>query len=122
MRRRYDRASKLAPIGAISREEFDAERTKLKTAEADAENARKQFARASQIARLAPASNSEYEQAAVKLRTSESDLAAARQRLLVLGFSPQRIGALRSPSQITSELSIQSPASGTVTARTINQN
>lgn len=56
------------------------------------------------------------------MRTSESDLAAARQRLIVLGLPPQRVDALRSPSQISSELSIQSPVSGTVTSRVVNQN
>lgn len=122
MQRRYARAIKLVEIGAASREEFDAERTKLKTAEADAENARKQFNRASEVARLAPTSNAEYEQAGVKLRTAESDLAAARQRLIVLGLSPQRVDALRSPSQINSELAVTAPVSGTVTSRVVNQN
>lgn len=122
MRRRYNRAVKLVEIGAVSREEFDQDRTKLKTAEAELENARKQYERAAQVARLAPVSNAEFEQAAVKLRTTESDLAAARQRLSVLGLSPQKVNALRSPSQITSELAITSPVSGTVTVRSVNQN
>lgn len=122
MRRRYNRAVKLVEIGAVSREEFDQDRTKLKTAEAELEQSRKQFVRASEVARLAPVSNAELEQATVKLRTAETELATARQRLLVLGLSPQRVNALRSPSQITSELAITAPVSGTVTARSVNQN
>jgi RND family efflux transporter MFP subunit len=122
MQRRYKRAVKLVEIGAVSREEFDQERTKLKTAEAELENARRQYKRATEVARIAPVSNAEFEQAAVKLRTGESDLAAARQRLIVLGLSPGRVDALRSPSQITSELAITSPVSGTITARSVNQN
>ncbi|HXG82492.1 MAG TPA: efflux RND transporter periplasmic adaptor subunit [Pyrinomonadaceae bacterium] len=120
MRRRYNRAVKLVEIGAVSREEFDQERTKLKTAEAELEQSRKQYGRATEVARLAPASNAEFEQAAVKLRTSESELAAARQRLIVLGLSPQRVDALRSPSQISSALALTSPVSGTVAARSVN--
>lgn len=122
MRRRYNRAVKLVEIGAVSREEFDQDRTKLKTAEAELEQSRKQYERAAQVARLAPVSNTEFEQAAVKLRTNESDFAAARQRLIVLGLSPQKVNALRSPSQITTELAIVSPVSGTVTVRSVNQN
>lgn len=122
MRRRYNRTVKLARIGASSREELEQDRTKLKTAEAELEQSRKQFERAAEVARLAPASNSDFEQAAVKLRTAESELSAARQKLIVLGLSQQRVDGLRFPSQISSELAVASPASGTVTARTVNQN
>lgn len=122
MRRRYSRTVKLVEIGASSREELEQDRTKLKTAEAESEQSRRQFERATQVARLAPASNADFEQAAVKLRTAESDLSAARQRLIVLGLPAQRVNALRTPSQISSELAIASPVSGTVTTRAINQN
>lgn len=122
MRRRYNRTVKLARIGASSREELEQDRTKLKTAEAELEQSRKQFGRASEVARLAPVSNAEFEQATVKLRTNESDFAAARQRLIVLGLSAQKVNALRSPLQISSELAVTAPISGTVTARSVNQN
>ena len=118
----HQRIMKLVEIGAASREEFEQATTKLKTAQADVDEARKRFQRALELARLKPVSSTEFEQAAVKLRSAESDLAAARQRLIVLGLSPQRVDALRSPSQISSELSIQSPVSGTVTSRVVNQN
>jgi RND family efflux transporter MFP subunit len=121
MRRRYNRTVKLVEIGASSREELEQDRTKLKTAEAEVEQSRKQFARASQVAQINPVSNSEFEQAAVKLRTAESDLSAAKQRLILLGLSEQRVNALRSPSQISSELAVTAPVSGTVTSRSINQ-
>ncbi len=122
MRRRYNRTVKLARIGASSREELEQDRTKLKTAEAELEQSRKQFGRASEVARLAPVSNAEFEQATVKLRTNESDLAAARQRLIVIGLSTQKVNALRVPSQISSELAVTAPISGTITARSVNQN
>ena len=122
MRRRYNRTVKLVEIGASSREELEQDRTKLKTAEAELEQSRKQFGRASEVARLAPVSNAEFEQAAVKLRYAESELAATRQRLIVLGLSTQKVNALRVPSQISSELAVTAPISGTVTARSVNQN
>ncbi|MGI8756559.1 MAG: HlyD family secretion protein, partial [Acidimicrobiales bacterium] len=105
----HERITKLVQIGAASREEFEQATTNLKTAQANLEESRKRYQRALELARIKPASSAELEQAAVKLRTSESDLASARQRLLVLGFSPERVNALRFPSQISSELAVTSP-------------
>ncbi len=118
----HERTVKLVQIGAVSREELEQATTRLKTAEAAVDEWRKRYQRALELARIKPVSSSEFEQAAVKLRTNESDFAAARQRLIVLGLAPQRVSALRSPSQITSELAITSPVSGTVTVRSVNQN
>lgn len=118
----HERTVKLVQIGAVSREELEQATTRLKTAEAAVDEWRKRYQRALELARIKPVSSSEFEQAAVKLRTNESDFAAARQRLTVLGLAPQKVDALRSPSQITSELAITSPVSGTVTVRSVNQN
>jgi RND family efflux transporter MFP subunit len=119
--RRFSRTVKLVEIGASSREELEQDRTKLKTAEAETEQSRKQYNRTSEIVRINPVSRTESEQAAVKLRTAESELANARQRLLLLGLSEQRLNALRSPSQISSEFALTAPVSGTVTSRNVNQ-
>ncbi len=43
-----------------------------------------------------------------------------RQRLVLLGLTPQRVNLLRSSSQISSEVSLLSPVSGSVTSRTVN--
>ena len=117
----HQRTVKLLEIGAASREEFEQATTKLRTAEAEVEEARKRYDRAVKIAEINPVSRGEFEQAAVKLQTAESDLATARQRLILFGLSPQRVNALRSPSQITSEISVTAPVSGTVTKREVNQ-
>lgn len=117
----HQRTVKLLEIGAASREEFEQATTKLRTAEAEVEEARKRYDRAVKVAEINPISRGEFEQAAVKLQTAESDLATARQRLLLFGLSPQRVNALRSPSQITSEISVTAPVSGTVTKREVNQ-
>ena len=119
--RHHERTTKLLEIGAASREEFEQATTKLKTAEADVEEARKRYDRAVKVAEINPISRSDFEQAAVKLRTAETDLSSARQRLILLGFSSQRVASLRSPSQISSELTVTAPVSGTVTARSVNQ-
>lgn len=116
----HARAEKLVQIGAISREELEQTITKLRTAEANVVEAKRRYERAVQVAEINPVSRGEFEQAAVKLQTAESDLAAARQRLMFYGLSAQRVNALRSPSQITSEIVLTAPVAGTVTKREIN--
>ncbi|CAN5485573.1 hypothetical protein BH10ACI1_BH10ACI1_28250 [soil metagenome] len=118
--RRYTRTIKLVEIGAASREELEQDRTKLKTAEAEVEQWRKQVRRTTEIVKINPVSLSEFEQAAVKLRAAETEFASAKQRLLLLGLSEQRVNALRSVSQISSELPLTAPVSGTITSRTVN--
>jgi RND family efflux transporter MFP subunit len=117
----HERTVKLLNIGAVSREEFEQATTRLKSSEAEVERSRRQFQRAKEIAGINPFSRSEFEQAAVKLRTAETELAAAKQRLTLLGLTEQRINSLRSASQITSELALTAPVSGTITARAANR-
>jgi len=94
--------------------------TKMKTAEAEVAQAREIHKRAIEVARLNPVGRSEFEMAAVKMRTAETERAAARDKLIQLGLSPGRVDALRSPSQISSEIALTAPVAGTVTARNIN--
>jgi RND family efflux transporter MFP subunit len=119
-RKRYERSVKLVAIGAISREELEQATTKYRASEADVIEAKKRYDRAVQVAEINPVSRSEFEQAAVKRQTAESDLTTARQRLLLLGLSPQKATSLRSPSQITSEIALIAPISGTITKRDVN--
>ena len=116
----HERTEKLVAIGAVSREEFEQTTTKLKTAEANLTETKKRYDRAVKVAEINPVSRGEFEQAAVKRQTAESDLATAKQRLLLLGFSPQRVNALRSPSQITAEITLTAPITGTITKRDVN--
>ena len=116
----HERVMKLVEIGAASREEYEIATTKLKTAEADVEQMRLRHQRAIELARLNPVSRTDFEQAAVKLRTAEVERATAREKLILYGLSPQRVDALRSPSQITSEIALSAPVSGTITSRSIN--
>ena len=53
-------------------------------------------------------------------REAESNLANLRQKLLLLGMTAQRIDSLNSTSQISSEVTVPSSSSGTVTSRTVN--
>ena len=47
-------------------------------------------------------------------------MANLRQKLLLLGLSQQRVNSLNSAAQISSEVTVPSPSSGTITSRTVN--
>lgn len=120
MRRRFERTTKLVKIGASSREELEQDTTKLRTAEAETEEARRRLERAKQLLEINPETRTELEEAANAVRNSESEIASVRQKLLLYGMAENRINSLRAPSQISSEIAVPAPISGTVTARTAN--
>lgn len=120
-RNRYERTIRLMRIGAASREELEQDTTKFRTAEAELEEARLREQRAERLLTISPEVRAASEEAQNKLRVSESELAATRERLILYGMPAARVDALRSPSQITSELAVPSPISGTVTTRSVNQ-
>jgi RND family efflux transporter MFP subunit len=119
-RLRFERTQKLINIGAASREELEQDTTKLRAAEAETAEAKLRFERAKQLLAINPQSRAENEEAQNKLRASEAELATARQRLSLYGMSPARIDALRSVAQISSEIAVAAPVSGTVTSRAAN--
>ena len=120
MQNRYQRTIRLVKIGAASREDLEQDTTKLRTAEAEAAEARNRLDRANRLLAINPETRAQNEEALNKLRSAESELATVRQRLILYGMSPQRVSALRSASQVTSEVSVPAPISGTVTSRTAN--
>jgi RND family efflux transporter MFP subunit len=69
---------------------------------------------------ISPEVRSANEEALNKLRSAETDASAVRQRLILYGMSPARVDSLRNASQITSELAMPAPVSGTVTSRSVN--
>ena len=120
MRNRHERTSRLIRIGAASREELDQDTTKLRTAEAELQEARLREERAQTLLPISPEVRAASEEALNKLRTAETELAATRQRLVLYGMPASRIDTLRSASQVTSQVSVPAPISGTVTARSVN--
>ena len=120
MRNRFERTTRLVRIGAASREELEQDTTKLRTAEAEVEEARLRETRAAKLLPISSEVRSAAEEALNKLRSAETELASTRQRLVLFGMPTGRINALRSASQVSSELSVPAPSSGTVTARSAN--
>jgi RND family efflux transporter MFP subunit len=120
MQNRYQRTTRLVTIGAASREELEQDTTKLRTAEAEAVEARNRLDRANRLLVINPETRAQNEEALNKLRTAETELATVRQRLILYGIPQQRVASLRNPSQVTSELAVPAPATGTVTSRSVN--
>lgn len=87
---------------------------------ADLDEHYQRHARTEKLVAIGAASREELEMAATKLRSDEAEVANMRQRLVLLGLTSQRVNSLRSSSQISSEVSLPSPVSGTLTSRTVN--
>jgi membrane fusion protein, heavy metal efflux system len=76
--------------------------------------------RTEKLVEIGAASRQELEMATSQYREAEANVANLRQKLMLLGMSSQRIDALNSTSQISSEVSITAPNSGTITSRIVN--
>jgi RND family efflux transporter MFP subunit len=72
------------------------------------------------LVEIGAASRQDLETATSQYREAESNLANLRQKLLLLGMSPQRIDSLKSISQISSEVAVSAPSTGTITSRSVN--
>ena len=107
-------------IAVVSSNDLADAQTKYLSAFAELEEHHKHHARTEKLVAIGAASREELEMASSKLKAAESEVANLRQRLLLLGLSSQRVSALRSTSQVNSEVSLPAPASGTVTSRTVN--
>jgi membrane fusion protein, heavy metal efflux system len=103
----------------FSNELADAQ-TRYLTAAAELDEHHKHHARTEKLVAIGAASRQELEMATSKLKSAESEVANLRQRLLLLGLSSQRVNNLRSTSQVSSDVSLAAPASGTVTSRIVN--
>ena len=80
----------------------------------------KHHMRTIKLVEIGAASRQDLETATSEYREAEANLANLRQKLLLLGMSTQRIDSLSLTSQISSEVTVPSPSSGTVTSRSVN--
>ena len=111
------RGQKLAVV--FSNELADAQARYL-TAVAALDEHHRHHLRTIKLVEIGAASRQELETAISQYREAESNVANLRQKLLLLGMSAPRIDALNSTSQISSEVSVTAPSSGTLTNRTVN--
>ena len=107
-------------VAVVFSDELAQAQSRYLGAVAELEEHHKHHARTMKLVEIGAASKEEFEQATSKLKAAESEVASLRQRLLLLGLSSQRINSLQSSSQINSEVSLPSPVTGTVIARSAN--
>jgi len=94
--------------------------TKYLAALAELDEHHKHHMRTEKLVEIGAASRQELEMAESRLRSAESEVANLRQKLILLGLSSQRVTGLHSTSQVSSEVSIPAPVSGTLTSRSVN--
>ena len=80
----------------------------------------KKLDRTQQLVTIGAASRQELEEVTAQHAAHEADLEAARQRLVLLGLTPERLGGLKAPGQIASDILVPAPIDGVVTARSVN--
>src|SRR6266481_3668581 len=107
-------------VAVVSSNELADLQSRYLTALAALDEHHRHHARTIKLVEIGAASREELEMANTKLRNAESEVANLRQKLLLLGVSSQRIVSLNSTSQISSEVNVPAPSSGTLTSRSVN--
>src|SRR6266404_5813568 len=107
-------------MAVVSSDELAEAQSSYLKALAELDEHHRHHTRTVKLVEIGAASREELEVANTKLRDAESNVANIRQKLLLLGLSQQRVNSLNSASQVSSEVSVPSPSSGTITSRTVN--
>jgi RND family efflux transporter MFP subunit len=107
-------------LAVVFSDELSMAQTRYLSAQAELEEHHKHHHRTLELVEIGAASREEAEQSTSMLKKAEAEVAAQRQRLLLLGLTPQRVAALNAPSQVSSEVSLPAPVSGTVISRAAN--
>src|SRR5712691_2132572 len=107
-------------VAIVSSNDLAEAQSKYLAALAALDEHHRHHARTIKLVEIGAASREELEMANTKLRDAESEVANLRQKLLLLGLSSQRIASLNSTSQISSEVNVRAPSSGTLTSRLVN--
>ena len=115
---RVTRGQMLATI--FSSELAEAEATYLKMA-AEVEEHHLHHHRTTELVEIGAVSREDLEQATSMNKTAEANLASARERLILLGMSEKQIDSLHTTQKFPKPLlTVESPASGTLLARSVN--
>lgn len=107
-------------MAVVFSDELAMAQSRYLNAVAELDEHHKHHVRTVRLLEIGAASREELEQATTKIKTAESEVASERQRLMLLGLSARRIAQLKSPSQVSSEVSLPAPVSGTVISRAAN--
>lgn len=107
-------------VAVVFSDELAMAQSRFLNALAELDEHHKHHVRTVRLVEIGAASREELEQATTKLKTAESEVASQRQRLMLLSLSAKRIAQLKTPSQVSSEVGLPAPVSGTVITRAAN--
>ncbi|MGH9881469.1 MAG: efflux RND transporter periplasmic adaptor subunit, partial [Pyrinomonadaceae bacterium] len=107
-------------MAVVFSDELAMAQSRYLNAVAELDEHHKHHLRTVRLVEIGAASREELEQATTKVKTAESEVASQRQRLMLLGLGSRRIAQLKTPSQVSSEVSLPAPVSGTVISRAAN--
>lgn len=107
-------------VAVVFSNELSEAQTRYLAAVAALDEHHRHHLRTAKLVEIGAASRQELESATSQYRESESNVANIRQKLILLGMTPQRIDNLKSTSQVSSEVAVPAPSSGTITTRTVN--
>ena len=107
-------------IAVVLSDELAQAQARFLSSRAELEEHHKHHHRTAELVEIGAASREEFEQSTSMLKKAEAEVASQRQRLLVLGLTPQRIEALNAAAQVSSEVPLPAPVSGTVITRAAN--
>jgi len=107
-------------LAVVFSDELASAQSRYLSAQAELEEYQKRQRRTAALVEIGAASREEFEQATSILKKAEAESAGQRQRLLLLGLTPQRVAALKTHAQVSSEVSLPAPTGGTVISRAAN--
>ncbi len=108
------------PLAVIFSSELAEAQMKYLTIIADLKYHTAQWERAQKLAGLGAISQQEFEEAESHFSEHHAEHAAAQQKLLLLGLAQAQIDQITDASHVRSDLTVPAPASGVITARSVN--
>lgn len=114
------RASRGEPLAVIFSNDLADAQMKYLSAQAMLAADHEKLVRTEKLVQIGAASRQELEEITAVHTAHEAEVAAARQRLLLLGLSADRVGALRGSQDVASEVVVTAPSSGVVINRSVN--
>ena len=109
-----------APLATLFSTELAEAQTKYLAMKAMLTADQQRLERTKQLVEIGAASRQEQEESLAAATSRATELEAARQRLLLLGLSRKQVEALRSPTQVVSDVVVPAPMSGVITSRSAN--
>jgi cobalt-zinc-cadmium efflux system membrane fusion protein len=107
-------------VAVVSSNELSDTQSRYLAAVAALDEHHRHHLRTIKLVEIGAASRQDLETATTQYREAETNVANLRQKLLLLGLSRQRIDSFNSTSQISSEVNVPAPSSGTLTSRSVN--